>query len=164
MDAVGLMPGIGAFSKGIKAVDAVAATSRAAMFGNSARVGELAAGTRNLFTSGELAGKVDGGIGLLGRKVVLGGTFQNLGVITHESSTMNRLSGIAEAGYHQGQWVGTKGLKLLTGGKVAVSAESHLGILLDAGGKIGFKIEKIKHDLNDAVNPGDRFQAAANSH
>lgn len=43
---------------------------------------------------------------------------------------MNRLAGLAEAGYHQGQWLGTKGAALL-GEKFTVDPLSKLGRGID---------------------------------
>ncbi|MFD0068903.1 hypothetical protein [Streptomyces sp. NPDC127574] len=140
------------------------AGDRAAMFGKGMRGSTLAPGARNLFATGELAEKVEGGLSLLGKRVVLGGTFERIGFISSESGTMNRLASLAEAGYHQGQWVGTKGLKLVTGNRLSIDPEGALGITIDAAGKIGPKITTITQHIGEAVNPGDRFHAAATSH
>lgn len=163
-DALGLLPGIGLFGKGVKVADEATAVGRAAMFGKGMKAEELAAGTRNLFATGDLAKKVEGGLSLLGKRVVLGGSFEKIGFISSESGTMNRLAGLAEAGYHQGQWVGTKGLKLISGGKFDFNPEKSLGIAIDAAGKIGPKITTITQHIGEAVNPGDRFHEAATSH
>ncbi|MEV6197450.1 enoyl-CoA hydratase/isomerase family protein [Streptomyces sp. NPDC051920] len=163
-DALGLLPGIGLFSKGVKVATKATAIERAAMFGKGMQGAELAAGTRNLFATGDLATKVEGGLSLLGKRVVLGGSFEKIGLISSESGTMNRLAGLAEAGYHQGQWVGTKGLKLISGGKLSLNPENPLGIAIDAAGKIGPKITTITQHIGEAVNPGDRFHQAATSH
>ncbi|MGW0969699.1 WXG100 family type VII secretion target [Streptomyces sp. NPDC002516] len=163
-DALGLLPGIGLFGKGVKVAKEATAIERAAMFGKGMRGSELAAGTRNLFATGDLATKVEGGISLLGKRVVLGGSFDKIGLISSESGTMNRLAGLAEAGYHQGQWVGTKGLKLISGSKLTLDPEKPLGIAIDAAGKIGPKITTITQHIGEAVHPGDRFHEAATSH
>ncbi|MFJ7969203.1 enoyl-CoA hydratase/isomerase family protein [Streptomyces sp. NPDC096324] len=163
-DALGLLPGIGLFSKGVKVATKATAIERAAMFGKGMRGADLAAGTRNILATGDLATKVDGGLSLLGKRVVLGGSFEKIGLISSESGTMNRLAGLAEAGYHQGQWVGTKGLKLITGGKLSLNPEQPLGIAIDAAGKIGPKVTTITQHIGEAINPGDRFHQAATSH
>ncbi|MFD8737678.1 enoyl-CoA hydratase/isomerase family protein [Streptomyces sp. NPDC059618] len=163
-DALGLLPGIGLFGKGVKVATEATAIERAAMFGKGMQGSELAAGTRNLFATGDLATKVEGGLGLLGKRVVLGGSFKEIGLISSESGTMNRLAGLAEAGYHQGQWVGTKGLKLISGSKLTLDPEKPLGIAIDAAGKIGPKITTITQHIGEAIHPGDRFHEAATSH
>ncbi|MEU6274429.1 enoyl-CoA hydratase/isomerase family protein [Streptomyces populi] len=163
-DALGLLPGIGLFSKGVKVAEVATAAERATMFGKGMQGGKLAAGARNLFATGDLAAKVENGLKLPGMPVVLGGTFEKIGFISSESGTMSRLAGLAEAGYHQGQWVGTKGLKLISGGKFAFDPEKPLGIAIDAVGKIGPKVTTITQHIGEAVHPGDRFHAAATSH
>ncbi|WP_406443232.1 enoyl-CoA hydratase/isomerase family protein [Streptomyces sp. NBC_01613] len=164
-DALGLMPGLGAFGKGVKVADEGIAAARAASeFGKGFQGAELAAGARNIFATGELAGKVEGGLALFGKKVVLGGKFGNIGIITHESGAMSRLAGLAEAGYHQGQLMGTKGLKLVSGGKFDVSPLSLGGRALDAGIKIAPKLASIPQHIGEALHPGDSFHDAATSH
>ncbi|PBC62056.1 hypothetical protein BKI49_20950 [Streptomyces sp. Tue6028] len=163
-DALGLLPGIGLFGKGVKVATKATAAERALMFGKGMQGTELAAGARNLFATGELAQKVEGGLPLLGKRIVLGGSFKEIGFISSGSGTMNRLAGLAEAGYHQGQWIGTKGLKLISGNRLALNPETPVGIALDAAGKIGPKITTITQHIGEAVNPGDRFHDAATSH
>ncbi|WP_369391144.1 enoyl-CoA hydratase/isomerase family protein [Streptomyces sp. CG1] len=163
-DALGLMPGLGAFSKGAKVVDEGVAAARAAEFGKGFEGAELAAGARNLFSTGDLATKVEGGLALFGKKVVLGGKFGDIGIIAHESGTMSRLAGLSEAGYHQGQLLGTKGLKIVSGGKFDVNPLSLGGRALDAGIKIAPKIAHIPQHIGEAIHPGDRFHEAATSH
>ncbi|MHB9852817.1 enoyl-CoA hydratase/isomerase family protein [Streptomyces krungchingensis] len=163
-DALGLLPGIGLFGKGVKVATKATAAERALMFGKGMQGTELAAGARNLFATGELAQKVEGGLPLLSKRIVLGGSFKEIGFISSGSGTMNRLAGLAEAGYHQGQWIGTKGLKLITANRLALNPETPVGIALDAAGKIGPKITTITQHIGEAVNPGDRFHDAATSH
>ncbi|WP_028805087.1 hypothetical protein [Streptomyces sp. 142MFCol3.1] len=163
-DALGLLPGIGLFGKGVKVATKATAAERALMFGKGMQGTELAAGARNLFATGELAQKVEGGLPLLGKRIVLGGSFKEIGFISSGSGTMNRLAGLAEAGYHQGQWIGTKGLKLISGNRLALNPETPVGIALDAAGKIGPKITTITQHIGEAVNPGERFHDAATSH
>jgi hypothetical protein len=77
---------------------------------------------------------------------------------------MSRLAGLAEAGYHQGQLLGTKGLKLVSGGKFDVNPLSLSGRALDAGIKIAPKIVSIPQHVGEALHPGDSFHDAATSH
>ncbi|MGP3922644.1 enoyl-CoA hydratase/isomerase family protein [Streptomyces sp. 8N616] len=162
LDAVGLLPGIGLFSKGAKVAKTGRALTRTAKTFGTGFKGTKIASAKNLFAAGDMAKKVEGGVGLLGRRVVLGGTAKNFGMITHGSSgAMSRLAGLAQAGYHEGQWLGTKGLQAITGGKVALNPLG-AGIALDAGFKIAPKIHSIPQHVGEAVNPGDRFQQSAN--
>ncbi|MDO0926324.1 enoyl-CoA hydratase/isomerase family protein [Streptomyces sp. TG1A-8] len=164
-DALGLLPGLGAFGKGVKVVDEGVAAARAAgEFGKGFQGAKLASGARNLFATGDLAGKVDGGLALLGKRVVLGGKYGDIGIITHESGAMNRLAGLAEAGYHQGQMIGSKGLKIVSGGKIDVHPLSMKGIALDATLKVLPKTFSIPQHIGEALHPGDSFHDAATSH
>ncbi|EST30572.1 putative T7SS-secreted protein [Streptomyces roseochromogenus] len=164
-DALGLMPGLGAFGKGVKVADeGVAAMRAAGEFGEGFKAGKLAAGARNVFATGDLAGKVEGGLALFGKKVVLGGKFGDIGLISHESGVMSRLAGLSEAGYHQGQLLGSKGLKLVTGGRLDLHPLSMKGIALDAGIKALPKVFSIPQHIGEALHPGDSFHDAATSH
>ncbi|MEV0847618.1 enoyl-CoA hydratase/isomerase family protein [Streptomyces sp. NPDC049954] len=159
-DALGLLPGIGLLSKGVKVVDEAAAAGRVTRFGSGFKSTTLGAGARNYFATSEMAGHVQGGLKLFG-KVALGGTFDEIGLISKGSGTMDRLAGLAEAGYHQGQWIGTKGLKLITREKLAIDPEKGLGVAIDAAGKIGTKIPALVQHTGELLHPGDRFQQAA---
>lgn len=155
LDAVGLMPGIGLFSKGVKVVSKVTATARGVKkteFGADFVATELSPGVRNIFATGELAGKTQGGLGLFGKRVVLGGKFDSIGLISHESGALSRLAGMSEAGYHQGQLLGTKGINLIP--KVNINPTRLPGMLMDAGIKIAPKFGSIPDHLHEATSSG----------
>ncbi|MFJ3711258.1 WXG100 family type VII secretion target [Streptomyces sp. NPDC090053] len=160
-DAIGLLPGIGAFGKGAKVASEAAATARIAEFGKGFTASPITKAF-NVLATGDMAKSVEGGIGLLGRKIVLGGTGRNLGLLSRESGPMSRLAGLAEAGYHQGQWVGTKGLALVSE-KLAFSPLSNLGRGIDVAGKIVPKGISIAFHGGESMNPGDRLHQAAPS-
>ncbi|MEC4016505.1 putative T7SS-secreted protein [Streptomyces sp. H27-D2] len=164
LDAVGLLPGIGAFGKGVKLAEGANLSAKAAEFGKGFS-GVAVSGARNLVAFGEAGGNVAGGhkITALGMRVTLWGS-KNIGLISHESGTMSRLAGIANKGYHQGQLIGTKGLKLISGGHAAINPLGNAGRALDAGFKIAPKLVSIPQHIGEAVNPGDRFHQAATSH
>ncbi|MEV6313625.1 putative T7SS-secreted protein [Streptomyces sp. NPDC051776] len=164
LDAIGLLPGIGAFGKGIKVMKQGEELAKAAgKFGRGFRSTNLDS-ARKLFAVGKTTDDVTGGINL-GGKVVLGGKTSKMGEIAHESSgAMTRMAGVANAGYHQGQWVGSRGLNLVTGGRMSLDPFSQSAIALDAGLKIAPKVVTIPQHVGDAVNPGDRFQESASAH
>ncbi|WP_308812716.1 enoyl-CoA hydratase/isomerase family protein [Streptomyces sp. VMFN-G11Ma] len=161
-DALGLLPGIGLFGKGAKVASEGAAWARVAEFGGGFEVSRIGKAF-NVIATGDMAKSVEGGIGLLGRKIVLGGTGRNLGLLSHESGTMSRLAGLAEAGYHQGQWLGTKGAALL-GEKFTVDPLSKLGRGIDVAGKVLPKGISIGLHSGDSANPGDSLQQSATAH
>ncbi|MFI6565416.1 WXG100 family type VII secretion target [Streptomyces sp. NPDC050534] len=161
-DALGLLPGIGLFGKGAKVASEAAAGARIAEFGSGFGVSRIGKAF-NVIATGDMAKSVEGGIGLLGRKIVLGGAGRNLGLLSHESGTMNRLAGLAEAGYHQGQWLGTKGAALL-GEKFTVDPLSKLGRGIDVAGKVLPKGISIGLHSGDSTNPGDSLQQSATAH
>ncbi|WP_371791091.1 enoyl-CoA hydratase/isomerase family protein [Streptomyces sp. NBC_01471] len=159
-DAIGLLPGIGAFGKGAKVASEGAAVTRIGEFGKGFTASRIPKAF-NVLATGDMAGSVKGGIGLLGRKIVLGGTGENLGLLTRESGPMSRLAGLAEAGYHQGQWLGTKGIALT--GKT-IDPLSNLGRSIDVAGKVIPKTVSIVMHHGEPTNPGDRLHQAAPSH
>ncbi|MFJ9901885.1 enoyl-CoA hydratase/isomerase family protein [Streptomyces sp. NPDC101152] len=161
-DALGLLPGIGLFGKGAKVASEAAAGARIAEFGKGFEVSRIGKAF-NVIATGDMAKSVEGGIGLLGRKIVLGGTGKNLGLLSHESGAMNRLAGLAEAGYHQGQWLGTKGAALL-GEKFTVDPLSKLGRGIDVAGKVLPKGISIGLHSGDSTNPGDSLHQSATAH
>ncbi|WP_405913061.1 WXG100 family type VII secretion target [Streptomyces sp. NBC_00963] len=159
-DAIGLLPGIGAFGKGAKVASKAAAVTRLGEFGKGFTASEIPKAF-NVLATGEMANSVKGGIGLLGRKIVLGGTGEKLGLLTRESGPMSRLAGLAEAGYHQGQWLGTKGLALT--GKT-IDPLSNWGRTIDVAGKVIPKTVSIVRHNGEPTSPGDRLHQAAPSH
>lgn len=161
-DALGLLPGIGLFGKGAKVASRAAAAERIAEFGSGFKASRIESAF-NVIATGDMAKSVEGGIGLLGRKIVLGGAGKNLGLLSHESGTMNRLAGLAEAGYHQGQWLGTKGLAL-AGEKFTIDPLSKLGRGIDVSGKVLPKGISIGLHSGDSANPGDSLHQSATTH
>ncbi|MFJ8151751.1 enoyl-CoA hydratase/isomerase family protein [Streptomyces sp. NPDC094468] len=161
-DALGLLPGIGLLGKGAKVASKAAAAERIAEFGSGFKASGIERAF-NVIATGDMAKSVEGGLGLLGRKIVLGGAGKNLGLLSHESGTMNRLAGLAEAGYHQGQWLGTKGLAL-AGEKFTVDPLSKLGRGIDVAGKVLPKGISIGLHSGDSANPGDSLQQSATAH
>ncbi|WP_308310817.1 enoyl-CoA hydratase/isomerase family protein [Streptomyces sp. GbtcB6] len=161
-DALGLLPGIGLLGKGAKVASKAAAAERIAEFGSGFKVSGIERAF-NVIATGDMAKSVEGGIGLLGRRIVLGGAGKDLGLLSHESGAMSRLSGLAEAGYHQGQWLGTKGLAL-AGEKFTVDPLSKLGRGIDVAGKVLPKGISIGLHSGDSANPGDSLQQSATAH
>jgi hypothetical protein len=161
-DALGLLPGIGLLGKGAKVASKAAAAERIAEFGSGFKVSGIERAF-NVIATGDMAKSVEGGIGLLGRRVVLGGAGKDLGLLSHESGAMSRLAGLAEAGYHQGQWLGTKGLAL-AGEKFTVDPLSKLGRGIDVAGKVLPKGISIGLHSGDSANPGDSLQQSATAH
>ncbi|KPI18767.1 hypothetical protein OK074_7850 [Actinobacteria bacterium OK074] len=160
-DTLGMLPGIGLFSKGAKVAEVVAG-SKVMQFGTGFTKSYIAS-SANFLATGEMAKSVEGGIGILSRKIVLGGTGRDLALISHESGTMSRLAGLAEAGYHQGQWLGTKGAALF-GEKFTVDPLSKLGRGIDIAGKVLPKGASIALHSGNSTNPGDRLHQSATAH
>jgi len=160
-DALGAIPGIGAFSKGAKVADGAIAAGRAAELGEGFRgVGTL--GRNFVGLSGDfVAGAKQ--VKLFGKTLELGG-LKYAGKIVSDGKLMNRMQLVSEQLYHGGQLLGTKGIKLVTGGRVAIDAMSNLGRGIDAGFKIAPKIYSIPQHIGEAVHLGDRFDQAATSH
>lgn len=164
LDAVGLMPGIGAFSKGIKvagktpALASAAAASKAGALGKGFQATNIGR-ARMLLSTGEQAGFVKGGIKLLPGKVVLGGMADNVYDVSHATSGLaSRMGGIANQGYHAGQWLGSKGANLIPGVNINPLGA---GIAMDAGFKILPKITSIHDHVGEALFPGDQFAKSA---
>nr|WP_251018438.1 enoyl-CoA hydratase/isomerase family protein [Streptomyces sp. ISL-1] len=158
LDAVGLMPGIGAFSKGIKVVGKAPALAKAGNLGKGFEATKLG-NARMLLSVGEGARDVTGGLKLLPGKVVLGGTAKNVYEVAHATSgVMSRMGGLANAGYHAGQWVGSKGANLIPGVNINPLGA---GIAMDAGLKIFPKITSIHQHVGEALFPGDQFEKSA---
>lgn len=164
LDAVGLMPGIGAFSKGIKVAGKTPALARAAAASKAGALGKGFQATnigraRMLLSTGEQAGFVKGGIKLLPGKVVLGGMADNVYDVSHATSGLaSRMGGIANQGYHAGQWLGSKGANLIPGVNINPLGA---GIAMDAGFKILPKITSIHDHVGEALFPGDQFAKSA---
>ncbi|WP_405768819.1 enoyl-CoA hydratase/isomerase family protein [Streptomyces sp. NBC_01538] len=137
LDAVGLLPGIGMFGKGVKVVGEAKAIATAARLGKGFQATKIAGESRVLLAFGKEAQGLVGGLGKAGL-VKIGGMSRNAYEVAHTGSgLMSRMGGLAVAGYHQGQLIGTKGAGLLG---MSVSPFGAGGIALDAGLKIAPKI------------------------
>ncbi|NEC89776.1 enoyl-CoA hydratase/isomerase family protein [Streptomyces sp. SID12501] len=137
LDAVGLLPGIGMFGKGVKVVGAAKAAATASRLGKGFQVTKIAGESRVLLAFGKEAQGLAGGLGKAGL-VKIGGMSRNAYEVAHTGSgLMSRMGGLSVAGYHQGQLIGTKGAGLLG---MKVSPFGAGGIALDAGLKIAPKI------------------------
>ncbi|MDW4908882.1 enoyl-CoA hydratase/isomerase family protein [Streptomyces sp. ADMS] len=167
LDALGLLPGIGAFSKGVKVVGKTGGAARTAGLAKAAALGEgftatQVAASRVLLATGDTAKAVTGGVKLLPGKVVLGGTATHVYEVAHgTSSVLSRMGGIVNQGYHAGQWVGSKGANLIPG--VTINPLG-AGIAMDAGLKIFPKITSIHQHVGEALFPGDQFEKSATGH
>ncbi|MFJ3757411.1 enoyl-CoA hydratase/isomerase family protein [Streptomyces sp. NPDC090080] len=164
-DALGLLPGIGAFGKeGVMVGKGVDAAAEAKVFGAGFR--NLGPRTgRNLISFGEKAEAVTGGKSLaaFGKSVTLWGTKESQ-LVGSESSKLNRLAGVMNAGYRKGQTMGTKGWNLLTPEKMNLDPLSKLGRGIDGALKIAPKGFSIYTQAKEHIHAGDRFNQAATSH
>jgi hypothetical protein len=159
-DALGVIPGVSAFSKGVKVADGAVAAGRAAELGEGFRgvgtVGRNFVGLSGDFVAGAKQ------IKLFGKTVELGG-LKYAGQIVSDGKFANRLQLVSEGLYHNGQLLGTKGLSTITGGKIAIDAMSNLGRGIDAGIKLAPKLYSIPQHIGEAIHLGDRFDQAATS-
>ncbi|MGW6062808.1 enoyl-CoA hydratase/isomerase family protein [Streptomyces sp. NPDC055189] len=163
-DALGLLPGIGAFSKeGVAIAKGATAAKEAKVFGAGFRnLGPKTA--RNLVAFGEGAG-VTGGKALsrFGKTVTLWGT-KEVQVVGHESTKLNRLAGVMNQGYRPGQLIGTKGWNMLAPERLAADPLSTMSRGIDATIKIAPKLWSIPQHVGEAVHLGDRLDQSATSH
>lgn len=137
LDAVGLLPGIGMFGKGVKVVGAAKAATTASRLGKGFQATKIAGESRVLLAFGKEARGLTGGLGKAGL-VKIGGMSRNVYEVAHTGSgLMSRMGGLAFAGYHQGQLIGTKGAGLLG---MNVNPFGVGGMALDAGLKVAPKI------------------------
>ncbi|MFJ8791106.1 enoyl-CoA hydratase/isomerase family protein [Streptomyces sp. NPDC102462] len=151
-DALGLLPGIGMFGKGIKVAGATArgaraaATAKAGLLGKGFRVTELGQ-SRILMSMGAASKDLDGGLGLAGL-VKIGGKSEFVYEVSHAGSGLaSRMGGLVSAGYHEGQWIGTKGINTFT--KWNVDPISDMGRVIDGSLKIA---PKAITNIKDAVS------------
>ncbi|MFH8973045.1 enoyl-CoA hydratase/isomerase family protein [Streptomyces sp. NPDC017890] len=143
LDALGLMPGIGMFSKGIKVAGKTAdiaegaAKAKVALLGKGFQYTELGS-SRILMAFGKNSEGLTGGLGKAGL-VKIGGMSRNVFEVSHTGSGLaSRMGGLVSAGYHEGQWLGTKGINTLFKGNM--DPLSALGRTIDGGLKIAPKI------------------------
>lgn len=136
LDAVGLLPGIGMFSKGVKVVGAAKAATTASRLGKGFEATKIGS-SRVLLSFGKESADIVGGLGKAGL-VKIGGMSDNVYQVAHSSSgLMSRMGGLAVAGYHQGQLIGTKGANLLGAN---INPFGVGGMALDASLKVAPKI------------------------
>lgn len=160
LDALGVLPGLGAFTKGAKLATPAAAQARALDLGTNYI--DAVKNVRNYVSFGENAGRVTGGVPktVFGKNVALWGR-KDIGIVEFaESGLRSRMAGVAQAGYGEGQWLGTRGLSLISGGNVAIDQFSAGGRMLDSGIKMAPKLVTLPQHLGVDVNIGDRFEAA----
>ncbi|MFF4748344.1 enoyl-CoA hydratase/isomerase family protein [Streptomyces sp. NPDC002514] len=150
-DALGLMPGLGMFGKGVKVAGKTAevakgaATAKAALLGKGFKVAKIGE-SRIAFAMGKASKDLDGGRGLAGL-VKIGGSSKNVYEVSHASGLASRMGGLVSAGYHEGQWIGTKGINTLT--KWSVDPISNMGRSIDGSLKIA---PKVITNIKDAVS------------
>ncbi|MFE8960196.1 putative T7SS-secreted protein [Streptomyces iakyrus] len=158
LEALGAIPGIGAFAKGVKVADGAVAATRATQLGRGFR--GVTTIERNIVGVGDnVAGAVSRTI--KGKTIGLWG-LKHGGLIKAEG-LMGRMTLVAEQTVHNGQWLGTRGLKLASGNRWAIDPMSNLGRGIDAGIKIAPKLVSIPTHVGDLINPGDRFQESVAS-
>ncbi|MET7357651.1 enoyl-CoA hydratase/isomerase family protein [Streptomyces sp. NPDC005562] len=155
-DALGSLPGIGAFSKGVKVADGGVATARAAQLGKGFK-GVTTLGRNIVGVGDNVAGAVSRTV--RGRKIGLGGLKAG-GHISTEGGLMNRMSLVAEQTVRNGQWIGTRGIP----GLKNIDSMSNWGRGIDAAIKIAPKAFSIPDHIGEMTNPGDRLQQSAAAH
>ncbi|POX56416.1 hypothetical protein C3489_05020 [Streptomyces sp. Ru71] len=151
-DALGLLPGIGMFSRSIKVAGGTAKLARGAalakvgLLGKGFQATELGA-SRILMSMGKASKDLKGGLGI-GGLVKIGGKSDYVYEVSHAGSGLaSRMGGLVSAGYHEGQWLGTKGINTLT--KWNVDPLSDAGRLVDGTLKIA---PKIASNIKEAVS------------
>ncbi|MBY8882764.1 hypothetical protein K7862_34780, partial [Streptomyces sp. PLK6-54] len=160
LDALGVLPGIGLFGKAAKVAKVADETAQA---GKAAEFGKGFAYTvdrgRQVFAMGaKNAEELTGGVRF--KNIVLFGS-KEFGFVSKEGSTIaNRLANVSNNAYHQGQWLGTRGIKLLTFNKLKINPLSELSTGFDAGLKLLPKVISIPQHVGEAVHLGDRFHEA----
>ncbi|MEU6255334.1 WXG100 family type VII secretion target [Streptomyces sp. NPDC047043] len=142
-DALGLLPGIGMFGKGVKvagktavaAEEAASATTK--LLGTGFKATSLGR-SRILFSLGKASEGLTGGLGKAGL-VKIGGMSDHVYEVSHATSGLaSRMGGLVTAGYREGQWLGSKGINTFT--KFNVDPISGLGRGIDGGMKVMPKI------------------------
>ncbi|MBZ6228597.1 enoyl-CoA hydratase/isomerase family protein [Streptomyces olivaceus] len=143
LDAVGLMPGIGMFGKGIKVagktVDAAegAAKATTSLLGKGFKAKDIGS-SRILMAFGKKSADLTEGLGKPGL-VMIGGRAQNVFEVSHAGSGLaSRMGGLVSAGYQEGQWLGTRGINTFFKGNM--DPISGVGRALDGSLKIAPKV------------------------
>ncbi|ATL28844.1 hypothetical protein [Streptomyces formicae] len=153
MDAVGLLPGIGMFSKATKVAGVTRGAALASKLGKGFTATSAGPG-RILLTFGEHSAALTGGLGI-GGLVKLGGKSEDVYEVARAGGgLLNRMGGLAAGGYHEGQWLGSRALNLIPGVHINPAGA---GIAMDAGAKIFPKITSIHQHVGEALFPGDQF-------
>jgi hypothetical protein len=143
LDALGLMPGIGMFGKGVKVVGKTADQAESAAKATSKLLGKGfqykdIGPSRVLLSFGKASENLTKGFGKAGL-VKIGGMSEHAYEVSHASSgMMSRMGGLVSAGYEQGQWLGTRGINTLFKGNM--DPASGLGRAIDGGFKIAPKV------------------------
>lgn len=165
MDALGALPGIGAFAKGAKVADGAIAVARAGELGEGFR--GVSTISRNIVGLGKEA--ASGADILIGKRIGLWGLKAG-GFISHDGSFLGRAQMIVEQAYKPGQLLGTKGLNMLGDGakifgrelpRFSIDAMSGLGRTIDAGIKVAPKLYFLPHGVHNdmEMNAGFPFHA-----
>ncbi|MFJ8491001.1 enoyl-CoA hydratase/isomerase family protein [Streptomyces sp. NPDC094038] len=155
-DALGAIPGIGAFAKGAKVADGAVAAARAAELGEGFK-GVNTIGRNIIGVGDNVAGAAS--FTIRGTKIQLFGLKAG-GHISTEGGIMNRIALVAENNIRQGQLLGTRGIPGLN----KIDSMSGLGRGIDATLKILPKVFSIHSHIGEMMNPGDRFQESAAAH
>lgn len=155
-DALGSLPGIGAFAKGVKVADGAVAAARAAELGDGFK-GVTTIGRNIVGVGDKVAGAVE--FTVKGRKVGLWGLKAG-GFISTEGGIMNRISLVAENNIRNGQWLGTRGIP----GLKKIDSMSNLGRGIDAAIKLAPKAFSIPSHVGEMMHLGDRFHDSATAH
>ncbi|WP_436738622.1 enoyl-CoA hydratase/isomerase family protein [Streptomyces sp. BBFR102] len=159
LDAVGLLPGIGMFGKGIKVVGDAKALALTEKLGKGFSHTKLP-DTRVLKAFGKDSANITGGIGKQGL-IKIGGKSSDVYEVSHSGSGLaSRMAGVADAGYLQGQLIGSKTLNLLPGVNINPAGA---GIALDGALKILPKAAEVPQHVGEAVSLGDQFERSAAS-
>ncbi|MDH6217759.1 enoyl-CoA hydratase/isomerase family protein [Streptomyces pseudovenezuelae] len=154
-DALGSIPGIGAFSKGVKVADEATALARATELGRGFE--GMATTGRNIVGVGEnVAGAVS--YTIKGKTIGLFGT--KTGGLIKAEGIMNRMSLVAENNIRNGQFLGTRSIP----GLKKIDSMSALGRGIDAAIKIAPKAYSIPSHIGEAMHLGDRFDESAAAH
>jgi hypothetical protein len=160
LDALGVIPGIGLFGKGIRVVGNVARDVKLAEFGANF-TSDIVRG-RQIFASGAKGlNGLEGGLRF--KNIALFGT-RDFNLISSESKLASKMANLSNSTYHTGQLLGTKGLKRISFGKVAINPLSNLGRGIDATIKAAPKVFSVPQHIGEAIHPGDRFHQAATAH
>ncbi|OON81366.1 putative T7SS-secreted protein [Streptomyces tsukubensis] len=155
LDALGSIPGIGAFSKGVKVADEATAATRAAKLGGTVK-GSKTHGWKFIARSPAATGGLKTpNIKLLGDPVRLFGS-ESHGLLEAKGMT-GRMNLLAEKNIRNGQLLGTQAIP----GLKNIDSMSNLGRGIDAGIKIAPKVLSVPGHVHDL---GDQLHQSAAAH